>query len=53
VPVFGNFTYSEDSSVCLAAIHYGIIGNKGGEFKILILGDQQKFVGSSANGVMS
>lgn len=51
VPVYGNLTYSEDSSVCLAGMHYGIIGDKGGEFKILITGDQSKFIASSANGV--
>ena len=27
-------SYSEDSSICKAGIHYGNIGNKGGELKI-------------------
>jgi len=36
--IFGDEIYSEDSSICLAAIHYGMISDKGGEFKIMILG---------------
>lgn len=33
-PVFGNDIYSEDSSICKAGVHAGVIGNKGGDMKI-------------------
>lgn len=33
-PLFGTAIYSEDSSICKAGNHYGLIGKKGGELKI-------------------
>lgn len=37
----------------MAGIHSGLIGNNGGDLKILIKGAQPKFKGSVKNGVTS
>ena len=53
VNVYGSDIYSDDSSVCQAAIHYGVIGDQGGEVTIQIENGKQKYLGSSQNGVES
>lgn len=50
--VFGTGTYSDDSIVCLAAVHAGIITlGGGGEVTIVILPGQYTYNGSLQNGV--
>ena len=57
-PVYGTKWYSDDSSICRAAIHAKIIGNKGGYLQIIL----QRYAyiwnttynnGSTSNGVTS
>lgn len=52
-PVFGNDIYSEDSSICKAGVHAGVIGNKGGDMKIQIRGKERRFNGIAKNGILS
>jgi hypothetical protein len=52
--VWGTGTYTNDSSVCSAAVHAGKITRAtGGTAVIQIKGKQDKFEGSTANGVTS
>jgi len=51
--VFGTGTYSENSSICKAAIHFGMIGNKGGEVQFVIENGQQNYKGSKGFGLVS
>ena len=50
-PVWGTDIYTEDSAVCRAAVHAGAIGANGGTVSIVTVGGQQKYVGSTRNGV--
>lgn len=53
-PVWGTETYTDDSSVCTAAVHAGLITlEEGGEVTIVIEGAQDSFDGSQANGIIS
>lgn len=53
-PVWGSNPYTDDSSVCAAAIHAGAIDNKaGGRVRLVIQGDIRKAPGSTKNGVKS
>ncbi|CDR97337.1 LCCL domain containing protein, putative [Babesia bigemina] len=45
--------YNPVSSLCQAAIHSGKLDNRGGEVEIEVLGSQESFAGSTANGVTS
>ncbi|XP_076810440.1 uncharacterized protein LOC143453158 [Clavelina lepadiformis] len=49
--VWGNGTYSHDSSICKAAIHDGIITKKGGTFIFYRQPGQPSYQGSSRNGI--
>ena len=49
--VWGSAIYTDDSSVCRAALHAGIISNAGGVVKIEIRPGQNSYNASSANGV--
>uniref|UniRef100_A0A8C3UIH0 Cysteine rich secretory protein LCCL domain containing 2 n=1 Tax=Catharus ustulatus TaxID=91951 RepID=A0A8C3UIH0_CATUS len=51
--IFGTFYYESSSSICRAAIHYGILDNKGGLVDITRKGRTPAFVKSSRNGVES
>lgn len=52
--VWGTDLYADDSSVCAAAIHAGIIeASEGGVVQIKIGGPQQGFIGSERNGITS
>ncbi len=53
VQVYGSAFYTDDSSICQAAIHFGTIGDKGGEVTIQIEEGQKRYKGSSQNGVES
>lgn len=50
-PVWGTDVYSDDSAVCLAALHSGVITKNGGEFLVEIQGTVGGFLGSVRNGV--
>ncbi|KAG9474797.1 hypothetical protein GDO78_003320 [Eleutherodactylus coqui] len=53
VKVFGTLFYDSMSSLCRAAIHYGVIDNNGGLVDITRKGRLQFFVKSTRNGVES
>ncbi len=49
--VWGTGTYSDDSAVCTAAIHAGVLSNAGGSFEIRIQAGQSSYESSTLNGV--
>lgn len=50
--VWGTGVYTGDSSICTAAVHFGVIAaDTGGSVAFDVLGEQPEFVGSSARGV--
>ncbi len=49
--VWGSGPYTDDSAVCVAAIHAGTITSEGGTFEVTIGGAGAAFPGSAANGV--
>ncbi|PIO24921.1 hypothetical protein AB205_0118360, partial [Aquarana catesbeiana] len=49
--VWGTDTYTDDSSICKAAIHAGILGNNGGLVTVEKTPGQQSYNGSASNGV--
>lgn len=49
--VWGNKTYTDDSSVCKSGVHAGIIPASGGTIRITILPGLKAYSQSSANGV--
>lgn len=51
--VWGTDVYTDDSSICEAAVHAGVIGRDGGTVHYERLGAQESFQGSVRNGVSS
>jgi hypothetical protein len=51
--VWGTDIYTDDSSICEAAVHAGVIGRDGGTVHYERLGGQESFRGSVRNGVSS
>jgi hypothetical protein len=52
--LWGTDIYTDDSSICLAAVHVGLITPQlGGTVTIEILPEQQSYTGSTRNGVTS
>jgi hypothetical protein len=49
--VWGSGPYTSDSSVCRAARHAGVIGERGGVFKVKQLPGQGSYESSTANGI--
>ncbi|XP_073448145.1 vitrin-like [Aquarana catesbeiana] len=49
--VCGTDVYTDDSSICKAAIHAGILGNNGGLVTVEKTPGQQRYSGSARNGV--
>jgi hypothetical protein len=49
--VWGTDIYTDDSSICSAAVHAGMLTDAGGVVAIQMMGRQQRFVGSPRNGV--
>ncbi|GFE53484.1 scavenger receptor cysteine-rich domain-containing protein [Babesia ovis] len=49
----GTFIYTEDSSICKAAVHAGVIDDSGGEIVVIRAITQLVFYGSVMNGVTS
>ena len=52
-PVWGTDTYTDDSAICEAALHAGVLSEKGGTVVILIAPGVASYTGSSRNGVVS
>lgn len=51
--VFGDGIYSDDSFICQAAIHAGVLTNRGGEIQIMIESGQSLYPSISRNGIKS
>jgi hypothetical protein len=51
--VWGTDVYTDDSNLCLAALHAGAIGPSGGTVTVLRRDGRQFYVGSSRNGIAS
>jgi hypothetical protein len=51
--VWGTDIYTQDSSLCGAAEHAGVIGKKGGEITVAETDGCESYVGSDQNGVSS
>lgn len=52
--VYGTDVYTDDSSVCSAAVHAGVVSlERGGPVTVLLGGAQQSYRGSTRNGVTS
>ncbi|MCB2066374.1 MAG: hypothetical protein KDE15_07010 [Erythrobacter sp.] len=52
-PIWGTRYYSGDSNVCKAALHAGAIDRSGGRVAIMTMTDQDRYEGSTHNGVTS
>ena len=51
---WGSNIYTDDSSICTAAVHVGLITvDEGGQVTIEVLGGQDEFIGSEFNAVTS
>lgn len=51
--IWGTDIYTNDSSVCVAAIHAGVIDGDGGAVTVTHVEGQSSYVGSTANGIIS
>lgn len=51
--VWGTETYTDDSGICRAAMHAGVIDAEGGNVTVNIVGGLDSYTGSEANGVES
>ncbi|XP_056387866.1 vitrin-like [Hyla sarda] len=49
--VWGTDFYTDDSSVCLAAIHVGVLSDNGGHMRVMKKPGQDAYSGSTSNGV--
>ena len=51
--VWGSEVYADDSSVCLAAVHAGMMTAAGGKFLVEIRAGMKSYFGTAANGITS
>lgn len=51
--VIGTAIYTDNSSVCQAAIHFGVLSDAGGEIELEIEDGKKRYKGSSKNGLNS
>lgn len=51
--VWGTDVYTDDSTICRAAVHAGVISGSGGSVRIRILPGMQSYAGTQRNGVES
>ena len=51
--IYGTEAYTENSSICIAAIHRGIINDRGGEARFIIQSGRDNYKGSNGFGVIS
>lgn len=49
--VWGTDTYTTDSALCVAAVHAGMIGKKGGTVKVATFSGKSSYAGTTRNGV--
>ncbi|MGQ9910535.1 MAG: LCCL domain-containing protein, partial [Candidatus Flexifilum sp.] len=49
--VWGSGPYTDDSAICRAAIHAGVLTDQGGPVQVTIAPGQQSYTGSARNGV--
>ncbi|XP_030621755.1 cysteine-rich secretory protein LCCL domain-containing 2 [Chanos chanos] len=52
-PVIGSNIYTDNSSICRAAIHAGVIKASGGYVDVLALDKKKSYVGTLKNGIQS
>lgn len=51
--VWGMDVYTEDSNICLAAVHYGVLTPAGGNVSVLPQPGQNTYAGTTRNGISS
>lgn len=51
--VFGDSIYTDDSKICQAGIHAGLLTDKGGELEIAVDEGQKKYAGKMRNSINS
>ncbi|CAH2311369.1 Hypothetical predicted protein [Pelobates cultripes] len=51
--VWGTYSYTDDSAICLAAIHAGVLTDKGGKTKIVKMRGLENYEESTKNGIKS
>jgi len=51
--VWGSETYTDDSGICRAAVHAGVITGDGGDVAFNVVDGRESYSGSEANGVES
>ena len=51
--IFGTDTYTDDSRICAAAVHAGVIDASGGIIRVTTEAGRDSYVGSTRNGVRS
>ncbi|HYO87525.1 MAG TPA: LCCL domain-containing protein [Candidatus Limnocylindrales bacterium] len=51
--LWGTGTYTDDSAICAAGVHAGVIPASGGQFSVTIAAGQDAYNGSTANGITS
>lgn len=49
--VWGTDLYTSDSAICVAAVHAGVIKEKGGRVKVILQPGQPAYTGTFRNGV--
>jgi hypothetical protein len=52
-PVYGDGMYHSNSSVCKAALHYGVVSKKGGKIHVRISSPQKEYKQSKKNNITS
>lgn len=52
-PIWGTDVYTDNSAVCVAAVHAGAIGPGGGVITVSCDQGQQSYPGGTRNGVVS
>jgi len=53
VPIYGSEIYTDTSSICVSAIHYGVLNDIGGEIEFTIDGPQTFFKATKSFGIIS
>jgi hypothetical protein len=51
--IFGSEVYTDTSSICISAIHAGVLNDLGGEIEFLIDGPQSFYKGTKSFGIIS
>ena len=51
--IYGTGTYTNDSNLCTAALHSGVVSNIGGPVSVRPIPDPGRYVGTVQNGVTS